>query len=79
MKTIFIFLIGIYQKVKGFLYPYKTCVFEPTCSAYFKESIERFGWLKGLFMGLRRLSRCHAWQKNPGWDPVSDKDKHSII
>ena len=44
------------------------CRFEPSCSRYMVESIKKYGVLKGLGRGLRRLSRCHPW--NPGgYDP----------
>jgi putative membrane protein insertion efficiency factor len=48
-----------------------TCLigrFEPSCSRYMAESIKKFGPVKGLGRGLRRVSRCHPW--NPGgYDP----------
>ncbi|HEY8849060.1 MAG TPA: membrane protein insertion efficiency factor YidD, partial [Thermoanaerobaculia bacterium] len=45
------------------------CRFEPTCSMYMMQAIERYGMMRGGWLGLRRLSRCHVF--NPGgWDPV---------
>jgi putative membrane protein insertion efficiency factor len=45
------------------------CRFEPTCSIYMMQAIEKHGTLRGVWLGLRRLSRCHPF--NPGgWDPV---------
>jgi len=62
-------LIDIYQK---FISPLKTrgsCVFYPTCSEYAKEAIKKYGAIRGLYLGSRRLLRCHPWQKNH-IDPV---------
>lgn len=45
------------------------CRFRPTCSQYMYEAVERYGIIAGLFMGLKRIVRCHPW--NPGgYDPV---------
>lgn len=56
-------LIGLYQKyISPHLRP--ACVFFPTCSEYTKQAIEKYGVLKGVFLGMRRILRCHPWQKN---------------
>lgn len=46
-----------------------TCVFFPTCSVYTIEAIEKYGIFKGVYLGVRRIIRCHPWQKNH-YDPV---------
>jgi uncharacterized protein len=45
------------------------CRFEPTCSAYGREAIERFGWGKGGALTAARIARCNPWSKG-GLDPV---------
>ena len=45
------------------------CRFLPTCSEYTKESIIKFGFLKGVRIGIKRIIRCHPWGKK-GYDPV---------
>ena len=45
------------------------CRFLPTCSEYTKESIIKFGFFKGVRIGIKRIIRCHTWGKK-GYDPV---------
>ena len=47
------------------------CRFEPTCSCYAHEAIVKHGSIKGSWLGLKRISKCHPWGKD-GYDPVPD-------
>ncbi len=60
--------IRAYQRVLSPLLP-KSCRFEPTCSAYAIEALTRHGAARGLWLGTRRICRCHPWGGS-GYDPV---------
>nr|WP_276571915.1 membrane protein insertion efficiency factor YidD [Desulfonema magnum] len=68
MKRIFLILIRTYQwTLSPMLGP--TCRFYPTCSEYAYQAVSRYGLLKGSWMSLKRILRCHPF--NPGGiDPV---------
>ena len=69
MKRILLALIRFYQRC---ISPYTpaSCRFTPTCSAYAKEAIEKHGALKGGWLTLRRLLKCHPFYKGDPYDPV---------
>ena len=73
MKFVFLKLIRFYMKV---ISPLKKpcCRFVPTCSEYAFISIERFGALKGTFMGICRILRCNPFCKG-GYDPVPERKR----
>jgi putative membrane protein insertion efficiency factor len=48
------------------------CRFDPTCSAYALEALEQHGAVRGSWLVVRRLSRCHPWG-GQGWDPVPQR------
>lgn len=68
MKKLCIFLIKVYQKSISPALG-KNCIFIPTCSQYTIEAIERYGSLKGIVMGIKRIIRCNPLSKG-GYDPV---------
>ena len=68
MKYPFLWLIRGYQGSFGRLMP-PVCRFEPSCSRYAYEAFDRHGALRGLWLTLRRLSRCRPGG-GEGWDPV---------
>jgi len=68
LKKIVIGLVKGYQKFISPLFP-PTCRFYPTCSAYFIQAVEKYGVIKGSFLGIKRILKCHPF--NPGgYDPL---------
>lgn len=68
MKTLLILAIRGYRQLISPLFP-PTCRFQPTCSQYALTAVERFGPLKGGWLALRRITRCHPFHPG-GYDPV---------
>ncbi len=67
LKKFLIKLISLYQKISMLKPP--VCRFYPTCSEYTKQAIIKYGVIKGLWLGLKRISKCHPL--NPGgYDPL---------
>ncbi|RCW41464.1 MULTISPECIES: membrane protein insertion efficiency factor YidD [unclassified Halanaerobium] len=68
MQKILLTLINIYQKVISPWTP-KSCRYYPTCSEYSRRAVLKYGALKGGWMGLKRILRCHPFHSG-GYDPV---------
>ena len=68
MKQIAILILRFYKYAISPLLP-PSCRFSPTCSEYAIEAIAKYGFWKGMVLGLRRLSRCHPFSEG-GYDPV---------
>ena len=69
MKRIFLALIRFYQRR---ISPYTPacCRFRPTCSVYAYQAISKYGAIKGGYLALKRLLRCHPFYKGDWYDPV---------
>ena len=69
MRTLLISIIRLYSYLISPLLG-KNCRFYPTCSSYTVQAIERHGSIKGSFLGLRRILRCHPWYRGEMLDEV---------
>ena len=68
LERLVLLMIRCYQL---FISPFKppSCRFYPTCSSYTRDAVVHFGLLRGTWMGLRRIFRCHPWHPG-GYDPA---------
>ncbi|MBK7930440.1 MAG: membrane protein insertion efficiency factor YidD [Bryobacterales bacterium] len=68
MRNLVVALLRFYKRWISPCLP-NACRFHPTCSVYMAEAVSRHGVLHGVWLGLRRLARCHPLQEG-GFDPV---------
>lgn len=68
VRKVVLFLIRLYQQTISQVLP-PTCRFVPSCSEYGYQAIARYGVLKGGWLALRRIARCHPFHPG-GYDPV---------
>lgn len=69
MKKIAVYLINKYQKISK--YTPKVCRYYPSCSEYTKQAIIQYGFLKGCYMGIKRILRCNPFFDG-GYDPIDN-------
>ena len=71
MKKFLIFFVKGYQKLISPVFNHigTNCKFYPTCSNYMIQAIEKYGSIKGLYLGIRRILKCHPFAKG-GYDPL---------
>lgn len=76
-KAIVILPVRFYQKfISPLLGP--SCRYQPTCSQYMIEAVQEWGLFRGIWLGLKRIGRCHPWA-GFGPDPVPKKgDKKNV-
>ena len=71
------FLIYLVLSYKRYLSPFLpgACRFQPTCSEYMIEALKKYGIFKGMYLGIKRILRCHPWGGS-GFDPVDPTEPH---
>lgn len=69
MKHLAVALLRLYKYAISPMLP-PSCRFTPTCSEYAAEAISRYGVIKGSYLGIRRILRCHPFSAG-GYDPVA--------
>lgn len=73
VSRFFLGLIRVYQYLFS-SFMGRSCRYHPTCSVYTAESIRRFGAVRGGWMGVKRICRCHPYHAG-GYDPVPETKK----
>jgi hypothetical protein len=73
MKPIALAMIRFYKRFISPVLP-SSCIYQPTCSQYTYEAIERYGVIRGSWMGAKRIARCHPFHEG-GYDPVPDLEE----
>jgi len=68
LKKILIVLVKGYQALISPFFP-PACRFYPTCSTYFIQAVEKYGAIKGSFLGIKRILKCHPFHPG-GYDPL---------
>lgn len=74
MKKFVLALLRFYQRFISPALP-PSCRYTPTCSRYTYEAIDRFGVVKGGWLGVKRIARCHPFHPG-GYDPVPERVHH---
>lgn len=69
MKRILIAIVKLYRKYISPMKRVPTCRFTPTCSEYALEALQRYGAIKGSYLAVRRILKCHPFHEG-GFDPV---------
>lgn len=73
MKRPALAMIRFYKRYISPALP-SACIYTPTCSQYTYEAIERYGVVRGGWLGIKRISRCHPFHEG-GYDPVPDLEE----
>jgi uncharacterized protein len=68
MRKLIVAILRLYKSVVSPLLP-SACRYYPSCSEYMREAVEKYGPARGLWMGIKRLARCHPFHSG-GLDPV---------
>lgn len=68
MQKLVVYLLRLYKSLVSPWLP-SACRFYPTCSEYMREAVLKYGASRGVWLGLKRLLRCHPFQEG-GFDPV---------
>lgn len=73
MKRLALGTIRLYKRFISPALP-SACIYTPTCSEYTYQAIERYGVIRGVWLGAKRISRCHPFHQG-GYDPVPDLEE----
>lgn len=75
MKYLLIGIVRLYQLIISPYLP-SSCKFHPTCSQYGIDAFKKHGTIKGIWLTIKRIGRCHPWSSG-GYDPVPEQESKS--
>ena len=70
MTRVLVLLVKIYKQAISPALPFNHCRYYPTCSDYAIEALQKFGVVKGIWLSVKRIARCHPYSKHELYDPI---------
>ncbi|HEY6952509.1 MAG TPA: membrane protein insertion efficiency factor YidD [Bacteroidota bacterium] len=70
MSIVIVGLVRAYKMLISPILPFNHCRYYPTCSDYAIEAVQKHGSLKGVWLAVKRIARCHPYSKHEMYDPI---------
>lgn len=70
MTTVILALVRVYKLLISPILPFNHCRYYPTCSDYAIEAVQKYGTIRGMWLAMKRIARCHPYSKHELYDPI---------